>query len=48
MQLYSKCVKMCDFGFGQSDLGINKERLKAAEVEDVDDFELKMCDIFFT
>lgn len=46
MQLYSKCVKMCEIGFRWYDLDIKKERLKAAEGEDVDDFELKMCDIF--
>lgn len=45
MQLYSKCVKMCEIGFRWHDLGIKKERLKAAEEEDVADFERKMCDI---
>ena len=31
MQLYSKCVKMCEIGFRRHDLGIKKERLKAAQ-----------------
>ena len=45
MQLYSKCVKMCEIGFRWHDLGIKKERQNAAGGEDVADFERKMCDI---